>query len=592
MTMDKKQAEIEKLLLEHEKEVFKELKKSYTTALADIKGRVLNLQNKLNELNAIDTTGYNPESLEILQSMKQSKIYQLEYQKALEKQINSIIDVLKQDTTTNIRVFLNKMYQDSYLGIQYYLNSKGIPMITPLNQSLIIKSIEKEIDKMTFAQRLNANMNDFKKTVKAEITRGIANGSTYKEIAQQLSMKTGEDLYKSKRIARTEGGRVSSEAKLQSMRDEKEKGADIVKQWDSTLDGKTRYLHRELDGQIAEVGKPFKVAGMEVEAPNMFGLASEDVNCRCVVLTIPRWDIEDTRVKYDNEHGELIETKNYNDWKQGYYRKIAEEELQEQTADYFKGFVEAKTRAEAEKYAQNTFNTLINHYDGLDIKVANEINRTLTYYQNKYPEVMENIRCLGNWQTINQDKKETMYYYYKKYIREKYPNASRYEIEETAKKWANQYIKRIPRDVFAASSSTASKKELEMYMGIYVNSKYGKNYDIFSKALLSDVETLYHPQYTGTIKATIDHEMAHQLDKMLGISNEPNIQRLFDSRTKLELTNELSSYSWDNTTKNKYAEMIAEGWSEYLNNPNPRPIAKEIGETIERKYAEWIKKNS
>lgn len=325
--MDKKQAEIEKILLEHEKQAFKDLKKSYTQALADIKGRVLNLQNKLAELNAIDTTGYDKESLEILQSMKQSKIYQLSYQKALEEQISACVDVLRRDTVTNIQTYLGAMYNDSYLGILYNLNAKGIPITTLVNPSLLAQSINKKIEGMTFAQRINVNMNDFKKIVKAEISRGIANGSTYSEIAQQLSMATGEDLNKSKRIVRTEGSRVSSEARLTSMRDAKEKGADIVKQWDSTLDGKTRPLHMELDQQIAEINKPFKVGGMEVEAPSMFGDPAEDCNCRCVVLSVPRWDIQESNVRHDNENDELIETKSYNDWKQGYYRRISEEEL-------------------------------------------------------------------------------------------------------------------------------------------------------------------------------------------------------------------------------------------------------------------------
>lgn len=327
VSIKKWEAETEKILLQHEKEVFDDLKQSYTTALADIKGRVLNLQNKLAEINAIDTTGMDENSLKIVESMKQSKVYQLEYQKMLEKQVGSVIDVLKQDTTTNIQSFLTKMYQDSYLSINYHINKAGIPITTPINPSLLLKSVNKETEKMTFAQRIGANMNDFKKTVRQEISRGIANGSTYNEIAQQLSMKTNEDLNKSKRIARTEGGRVSSEAKLQSMRDEKEKGADIVKQWDSTLDGKTRDLHAKLDGQIAEIDKPFKVAGTEVQAPHHFGLAHEDINCRCVILSIPRWDIEDTHIKYDNENDVLIETKNYEDWKQGYYKKVTEEEL-------------------------------------------------------------------------------------------------------------------------------------------------------------------------------------------------------------------------------------------------------------------------
>ncbi len=320
--MNKKEAEKEKVLLQHEKQVIKDLKEAYDNAAKDINARILNLQNSLQELRAVDTTGYDDRSKEILESQIQSKVYQLEYQKILDKQIGSCIDVLKQDTTTNVQTYLHKVYEDSYLGNLYAINAKGIPITTPINPSVLVETINKKTDDMTYAQRINTNMNDFKKKIKSEITRGMANGSTYKEIAKMVSMVTGEDLYKSERIVRTEGARVSSSARLTQMRDAKEKGADLVKQWDSTLDGKTRELHGKLDGQIAEINKPFNAGGYKVEAPGMFGDPSQDCNCRCVVLSVPRWDIDDKVVKYDNEHNEMIETKNYETWKQGYYMRV------------------------------------------------------------------------------------------------------------------------------------------------------------------------------------------------------------------------------------------------------------------------------
>ena len=80
-------------------------------------------------------------------------------------------------------------------------------------------------------------------------------------------------------------------------------------------------------------------------------------------------------------------------------------------------------------------------------------------------------------------------------------------------------------------------------------------------------------------------------DDWLKVSKQKNIQDLFDSRTVSELTNDLSEYAWNNQNKNRYSEMIAEAWSEYCNNPAPRPIAVEVGETIERLYVEWARKN-
>ena len=313
--MDKFQKQVEQTLLDHEKEALNELKKTYINALKDIKLKVKQLQADVEILEKS-----NLENKSILRS----KIYQLNYQKAMEEQISAILDVVKSENVRNTQSFLTKVYEDSYLGINYSLQQKGIPIIMPINNKQIVKVINKPTASYKFTDRLYAHNKEFKKAVKAEISRGLALGSSYKEIAQQLSLVTKVDLNKTYRIARTEGGRVSSEARLRSMNEAKKVGADIVKQWDATLDGKTRHEHALLDQKWAEIDKPFKVAGMEVMAPHGFGLAHLDVNCRCVLLSVPRWDLEGEVVKYDNEHGYLVKTKNYQDWKNKYYEKIDE----------------------------------------------------------------------------------------------------------------------------------------------------------------------------------------------------------------------------------------------------------------------------
>jgi hypothetical protein len=58
---------------------------------------------------------------------------------------------------------------------------------------------------------------------------------------------------------------------------------------------------------------------------------------------------------------------------------------------------------------------------------------------------------------------------------------------------------------------------------------------------------------------------------------------LYKSKSPTQITDELSRYAWDN--KNRIArEFVAEAWSEYANNPNPRSIALEIGKLIEAEY--------
>lgn len=59
------------------------------------------------------------------------------------------------------------------------------------------------------------------------------------------------------------------------------------KEWLSTLDGSTRDTHSALDGQrVATTGKFRSPSGAEATHPGAFGVASEDVNCRCAVAAV------------------------------------------------------------------------------------------------------------------------------------------------------------------------------------------------------------------------------------------------------------------------------------------------------------------
>ena len=86
------------------------------------------------------------------------------------------------------------------------------------------------------------------------------------------------------RIVRTEGRRIQNQSAMNAANKAKDKGADVVKQWDATLDARTRPHHAMLDGQIMELDKPFEVADRKAMYPSGFGIASEDIHCRCALL--------------------------------------------------------------------------------------------------------------------------------------------------------------------------------------------------------------------------------------------------------------------------------------------------------------------
>lgn len=299
--LNKYQKEVEKQLLEDEKQIIEELKKNYATALKDVKERIKNLS--ANELT-------------------QSKIYQKQYQENLEIQLKSIIDLLSSDNLQSISDYLEKTYQDGFIGTLYNMQHEGVPFIMPINQEAVVKSITKKTEDFKLSKTLYQNADELKKTIKSEITRGISKNDSYTKISQRITMHSEADFNKSYRIARTEGGRVQTEAKFECMKRAKANGADVVKEWDSTMDSRTRDTHVGLDGQIKELEEPFEIGGMKAMYPHGFGIASEDINCRCAVLERARWTIDDDESFTKNIDGNIVEfenVKDYQDYKQKYF---------------------------------------------------------------------------------------------------------------------------------------------------------------------------------------------------------------------------------------------------------------------------------
>lgn len=102
-------------------------------------------------------------------------------------------------------------------------------------------------------------------------------------------------------------------------------------------------------------------------------------------------------------------------------------------------------------------------------------------------------------------------------------------------------------------------------------------------SLASDVKSKWHPPGTGTLKAVFDHELGHEIDRLLGLRTHADFLKMYNeerAKGKEHIVENLSTYGHKNA-----AEFIAEAWSEYLNNEKPRPIAVAVGTLIRKLYA-------
>lgn len=301
--MNKREKEVYEGLLDREDQVLRDLKKQYERALRDIDAKIRMLQSD---------------------ELTQSRIYQINYQKALKGQVEAILDKLHGDEHSSIQQYLHDSYTDAYVGTMYAMSGSGVHIIQPIDRNAAVKAVitDSELSVPLYAS-LGYDMDKMKKHIREEITRGIATSLPYDQIANNISGYLSLPLSNAKRIVRTEGHRIQQESADDARNVAKSKGADVVKQWDASLDSVTRPMHRELDGQIRETDEPFEAGGKKVMYPGKFGDPSQDCNCRCVALTRARWALDEKELETLKDRAEffgLDKTKDFNDYKNKYLK--------------------------------------------------------------------------------------------------------------------------------------------------------------------------------------------------------------------------------------------------------------------------------
>lgn len=304
--MNKAQKQVAKSQLKKEKDVIDELKQIYEEAIGEIEENI---------------------QLLMANSMTQSKIYQIEYQKQLKNQLDAILTKMNAGQYQSVDQYIRECYQDGWIGAFYEIKDQGIPIIAPIDQEAVIKavSLDSKLSKPLYEQ-MGINVQELKKSVSVTVSRGLSSGQTYQDISRNLNNQMNIGLNKSIRIARTEGHRVTSEATMDAMKRAKEKGADIVKQWDSTQDRKTRPSHQRVDGEIREMDEAFSNGLMFPGDPS--GTAAEVVNCRCVLLQRARWALDEEELKTLKERAEyfgLDKTETFEEFRKKYLNAMEQE---------------------------------------------------------------------------------------------------------------------------------------------------------------------------------------------------------------------------------------------------------------------------
>lgn len=344
--MNKYEKLVQKQFLDDEERIIKRLKTVYGQSLKDINGKVAELDSSIAALQkAYNSVGddeigelaatflkskqiMTPEEAKAtLQSMIQSKVYQKKYQEALKKQVGGVLDIMQVKEYKAISEYLTECYENGFIGTMYDLQGQGIPLCFPMDQEAMVRAVQldSKISKGLY-QKLGEDVDLLKRKITAQVSRGIASGLTFQQVAQGLAGVTNIGFNKAVRIARTEGHRIQCQAGMDACYKAKEKGADVVKQWDAALDSRTRESHTVVDGEIRELDKPFSNGLMFPGDPS--GGAAEVINCRCALLQRARWALDEDELealKKKAEYYGLDKTANFEEYKQKYLKAAAQE---------------------------------------------------------------------------------------------------------------------------------------------------------------------------------------------------------------------------------------------------------------------------
>lgn len=301
-------------------------------------------------------------------------------------------------------------------------------------------------------------------------------------------------------------------------------------------------------------------------------------------------------------------------------------------------YKEANSVRDAQQMALNQKLASYVDYSGMSTDVANTLNRSLINAYNEFPAIQTQMKYIGIAQNINKKYKEIKEKEFRELIRSPLVekknqlykqlqeaedelkdndlsderkdflegeisrlqsvlrNYSDDALEAAVANYTQFYLKKLPKIRVSKNTIAVSLRKPREVGGISLNKEFAKNSDLNQEDFRKCVRLKFHPIGCDTYQSTFDHEIGHRLDLLLNItSGEGKTKSAEDLLSFIReemgkgtdyVTNNLSAYGSHNE-----AEFLAEAYSEYKNNPEPRPIAKKVGFLIKKAYNEYKEKS-
>lgn len=199
------------------------------------------------------------------------------------------IDTLSKNKNNSLHKLLMSSYSYSYDWMSWAIQKEAkVDYRNNLVKEVVERmAMENPVTGLTLSDTLNQHRATVIQQIRIEVKRGIANKSSYKEMADGLTQTLENDYKKAVRVARTETHRVREQATLETVKKANDGGVVMAKKWLSMRDERVRRKvqsnHVKMHGQTVPVNELFDLGnGLKGTAPGLTGHAHHDINCRCI----------------------------------------------------------------------------------------------------------------------------------------------------------------------------------------------------------------------------------------------------------------------------------------------------------------------
>lgn len=256
------------------------------------------------------------------QTWLRNQVFQSEL---MQQKLDNITQTCTTAQQTAYKLARDEQYDIFALGANWAFyeleQAAGVAFNLTLYNTEAVKRLLVENPKLVPNKRIKSESN---KTYDARVfnryvTKGIIQGKSVHDIAVQAVQGMADtEVHWAMNNAITALTGAQNAGTMQQLRNAQALGIEVQKRWNSTLDYRTREMHRLLDQETADLDEPFKVQGYEIQYPGDPNAAPEMVyHCRCKVTSfLPKYPRRNAS-RRDNITGEIVPEQSYEEWYEG-----------------------------------------------------------------------------------------------------------------------------------------------------------------------------------------------------------------------------------------------------------------------------------